>query len=383
MRNWLRVIPIIVCLAAVLAVGCGSSDSDDTSTSAATQTAAETTPVPEPGETPNMTGPNGERAVGPDAVELSAADVARIRAGDYTVAFVWHALGLDIDAAELAARKRLDELGIRVVATTNANYDPGKQQNDLQTVEALKPDVIVSLPVDTASSAPMYRAAAKNGSRLIFFSNIPAGFVHGKDYVGVVTTDVVGAARETAMLLGKKLGGRGKIGVLFYDADFFIVNQWDRAFEDTIKQQFPDIEIAARQGFADPTKADEPASAMVTRNPDLDAIYVSWNDPAQGVLTALRSAGKTDVAVTDVGIDEVTAVDMLSSNGVFIGAGVDGPSDAGRALANEIGLAALGKEGPAFMASGYSLMTSDNVVDNWQRVYGTPAPDPVIEAAGD
>ena len=375
-------IPLLA-LIAVLAIGCGDSDdgSSGSSAGAGTETAATPAPRQEDPDNPSMTGPNGERAVGPSAVELTDAEVAELRSGDHTVAFVWHALGLDINAAEMGARRRLDELGIRVVAATNANFDPAKQQNDLETVQALRPDVIVSLPVDSASSSAMFRKAAQAGSRLIFFSNTPAGFVHDRDYVGVVTTNVVQASVESARLLCEKLGGKGKVGVLFYDADFFIVNQWDEKFEQVIADECPGAEIAARMGFADPARANEPASAMLTRYPDLDAIYVSWNDPAHGVLTALRAAGRDDVLVTDVGVDEVTALD-LAKGGPFIGAGVDAPQEAGEALANEIGYAILGKRAPPFLVSGYSLMTRDNLAENWPAVYGTPAPKPVLEALG-
>lgn len=382
MRSWFRVVPLL-CLIALFAFGCGESEDAPTPKTTAETTAKEPTlsASPEEIEHPSMKGPNGETAVGPRAVDLTEEQVAELKAGDHTVAFVWHALGLDLNAIELGARKRLKELGIEVVAATNANFDAAKQQNDLETVEALKPDVIVSLPVDSTSSAKMYRHAADKGSRLVFLSNIPAGFRHGEDYVGVVTTNVVQAAVESAHLLGRHLGGEGKVGVLYYDADFFIVNQWDEKFEEVLQESYPGIEIAARMGFADPARANEPASAMLTRYPDLDAVYVSWNDPAHGVLTALRAAGRDDVAVTDVGMDEVTALD-LAKGGPFIGAGVDAPQEAGRALANEIGYAILGERAPPFVVSGFSLMTRGNLAESWPAIYGQPTPEPVLDALG-
>jgi ribose transport system substrate-binding protein len=376
MRNWFRVIPL-ACLVALLAAGCGSSDEQATDATTRTTAAAET----RPSATQSINGPNGEKAARASAVELSEGDVAKVKAAGSTVAFVWHTTDTFTKAVEAAARERFAELGIRVVAATVADFDPAKQQNDLQTVQALKPDVIVSLPVDAASSAAMYRSAAKAGSKLVFISNTPAGFVHGRDYVGVVTTDVGAAAHASAMLLGNKLGGEGKVGVLFYDAKFFIVNEWDAIFERTLEQEFPGIEIVARQGFADPAKADEPAAAMITRNPDLDAIYVSWQDPAVGVLTALRAAGRKDVAVTDVGMNEATALDMVSG-GPFVGAGVDGPVAMGRSLADEVGYAVLGKRAPAFLVSGFSEITPDNIAENWPSVYGVPVPAPVAKALG-
>jgi ribose transport system substrate-binding protein len=377
MRSWFRAVPA-VCLVALVAAGCGSSNdgtaNSKTPTSGSTQTPASTKP-------PEMTGPNGEPAAAGSAVDLSAGELAKLKAGHYTVAFVWHTTDSFTKAVEIAARERLQELGIKVVADTVADFDAAKQRDDLETVEALKPNVIVSLPVDTASSASMYRAATRAGSKLVFISNIPAGFKHGTDYVGVVTTNVVDAAQRSAALFCSKLGGKGKIGVLYYDAKFFIVNEWDQAFEKTMKDKCPGVQIAARTGFADPAKADEPASAMLTRYPDLNGIYVSWQDPAVGVLTALRAAGRKNVAVTDVGMNEATALDMVKG-GNFIGAGVDGPIVMGRALANEVGYAALGKPAPAFVVTGSSVITRDDVAQRWQQVYGVSAPASVLKALG-
>src|SRR5829696_8209782 len=162
MRNWFRVVPI-VCLIALLAVGCGSSD--DSTESPKTQATQATQATETPATTSAaIKGPNGEKAADASAVELSDSDVDKLKAGGGTVAFAWHTTDTFTKAVEASARERFAELGIEVVADTVADFDPAKQQSDLKTVQALKPDVIVSLPVDAASSAAMYRDAAQAGS---------------------------------------------------------------------------------------------------------------------------------------------------------------------------------------------------------------------------
>ena len=46
--------------------------------------------------------------------------------------------------------------------------------------------------------------------------------------------------------------------------------------------------IVDSQGIADPARAEEIANALLTKTPDLDGIYVTWAEPAEGVLAALR-----------------------------------------------------------------------------------------------
>ena len=44
-------------------------------------------------------------------------------------------------------------LGIEVVAVTDANFKPDKQVSDLETVMSKKPNIIVSLPTDPVATA--------------------------------------------------------------------------------------------------------------------------------------------------------------------------------------------------------------------------------------
>ena len=59
-------------------------------------------------------------------------------------------------------------------------------------------------------------------------------------------------------------------------------NQRDQAFKTTIEKDYPDIKIVAEQGISDPARAEELANAMLLQNPDLDGIYVTWAEPAEG-----------------------------------------------------------------------------------------------------
>jgi ribose transport system substrate-binding protein len=46
------------------------------------------------------------------------------------------------------AQAVFEELGIAVVATSDAQFDPAKQATDVETALALQPDIILTLPVD-------------------------------------------------------------------------------------------------------------------------------------------------------------------------------------------------------------------------------------------
>jgi ribose transport system substrate-binding protein len=55
--------------------------------------------------------------------------------------------------------------------------------------------------------------------------NPPKDMEPGRDYISVVSADNYGNGIEAAHIMAEKLGGKGKVGVIYHDADFFVTNQ--------------------------------------------------------------------------------------------------------------------------------------------------------------
>src|SRR5208283_1773639 len=77
-----------------------------------------------------------------------------------------------------------------------------------------------------------------------------------------------------------------------------------------------DIKIVANAGISDPARAEDIAHAMLLKNPDLDGIYVTWAEPAEGVLAALRAAGNTHAKVVTLDLSEPVGLDMVKGGNV-------------------------------------------------------------------
>ena len=193
-----------------------------------------------------------------------------------------------------------------------------------------------------------------------------------------MTENLTEAGRVNAQLLGEALGGQGKVAYLYYDADFWFTQQRDQAFKDWLAYLYPDIELVAEEGFADPAKTQDIAASVVARHPDLNGIYVLWaTGPAEGVLAALRDAGLPDVKVVTNDLDATIASDMVRGGNV-VGLVGNGATGIGSALAIAGGYGLLGKEAPQLVASVPVAVTADNIEDAWQDDYGVPVPDNVI-----
>ena len=93
--------------------------------------------------------PEGPPASPPDVLTFTPDQVAKLKAGNYTAALVMHTMDAGWPALQVAGiTKTLDGFGIKVVAVTDAKFEPGTQISDLEKVIARKPSVIFSIPID-------------------------------------------------------------------------------------------------------------------------------------------------------------------------------------------------------------------------------------------
>jgi ribose transport system substrate-binding protein len=297
-----------------------------------------------------------------------------------TAAIVMHYGGNDWSRAQIAGLKdQFGKMGIEVIATTDAGFKPEKQVADIETVMAQNPKIIVSIPTDPAATASAYKAAADKGVKLVFMDNVPAGFAAGKDYVSAVSADNYGNGVAAAHLMAKALGGKGEIGLVFHAADFFVTKQRYEAFKKTIASDYPDIKIVAEQGIGGPDfsgDAEKAASAMLTSNPTINGIWAVWDVPAEGVISAARTAGRDDLVITTIDLGENVAI-SIAGDGFVKGLGAQRPFDQGVTEALLAGYGLLGKEAPAFVALPALPVTKDNLLEAWQTVYHAEATDKI------
>lgn len=323
-------------------------------------------------------GPNGEKPVPVTDLTLTDREIETLKQGSFSAAMLWHTSSAFVSAVQAGAEAEFNRLGIEVDLTADATFDAGTQANQIQTAMAKKPDVILSLPVDPTSAAAAYQPAVQAGTKLVFLSNVPEGYTQGKDYTSIVTDDLYEMGRQAAMALGNAIGGEGEVGMLFYDSKYYVTNQRDAAFKQTIEKEFPDIEIVAEQGFTDPNSAEGIANAMLTQHPDLVGVYTSWAQPAAGVLSALRSTGNTSTKVVTLDLDDTVVVDMVTG-GQTSAVVADKAWELGKGMADAAAYALLGKEAPAFAVAGVLTVTKDNVEAGYRDSLHQPVPSVVDE----
>ena len=327
------------------------------------------------------TGPKGEKAANARILTLTDEEIAKIRAGNHTAAICFHYSGDDWSRAQQEGLKdAFGKLGIRILAVTDANFKVEQQVSDIESVLALDPDILISIPVDPVSTAPAFRKAAEAGVKIIFMDNCPADMEQGKDYVSIVSADNYGNGVVAADIMAEALGGKGNIGVIYHDASYFVTNQRVAAFEKTIKEKYPDIKIIDRGGFDDPNKVADIADAMFVRSPELNGIFANWDIPAEAVVSSAIAMGRDDIVVTTIDLGDNVAR-IIAQGGLVKGLGAQLPYDQGQAEAILAAYALLGKEVPPYVAVPALPVTRDNILEAYKQVYHKDAPDWLVEAA--
>ncbi|NPV87327.1 MAG: substrate-binding domain-containing protein [Anaerolineae bacterium] len=331
------------------------------------------------------TGPRGETPTAASEVALSEEDLAKIKEMKAKAAIVLHYAGNDWSSAQVAGLKsQFEKMGVEVVAVTDAGFKPEKQVSDIETVLAMKPNIIVSIPTDPVATASAYKSAADAGVKLVFMDNVPNEVEQGKDYVSVVSADNYGNGIAAAHLMAKSINGEGKIGVIYHEADFFVTKQRYQAFTKTIKDNYPAIEIVEEQGITGPDfagDAEKAASAMMTKHSDLKGIWAVWDVPAEGVMAAARAMGRDkDLVITTIDLGLNVAVE-IAKDGMVKGLGAQRPFDQGVTEAILAGYGLLGKEAPAYVALYMLPVDKNNVLEAWKTVYHSDPPADLVNAA--
>ena len=241
------------------------------------------------------------------------------------------------------------------------------------------PDIIVSIPTDPLATSEAYTEAAARGTKLVFMDNVPRGMRPGEDYVSLVSADNYGNGVVSADLMAEALHGRGEIGVVFHDADFFVTRQRCDAFKQTIKDNYPHIAIVEEAGITGPDFAVDSqrlAADMLTSRPELRGIWAVWDVPAEGVIAAARKAGRNDLVITTVDLGFNVALE-LARGGLVFGLGAQRPFDQGVAEAELAGYGLLGKPAPPYVVLPALPVSRVSVLEAWESVYHKQPPRPL------
>lgn len=264
-------------------------------------------------------------------------------------------------AVNAGAERMAAELGCKLqTVATSTQADASGQITLIEDLISKKTNAIMVTPNDSKAIIPGIDAARAAGLPVIIVDT-PAD---GGDFQCFVGTANYGACVRAAQWLGKKLNGKGKIAILEGIPGISITRERVGGFTETIKANFPDIQIVAslpanyemEQGM----KATED---ILTKNKELDAIFATSDAMGQGAVRAVEAADRKDKVFIMSYDGQPQAFELIK----------DGRLDAEAAqkpvLMGELSVylavrAVLGKQIPVSVDGGTTVVTKDDVM-NW------------------
>lgn len=336
-----------------------------------------------PEEVAAKEGPNGEKPESASVLGLTEEEADTLRNGGYTAAICWHQGGdTYITKHTQFITEMLEEVGIEVIAVTDAGLSTEQQLADIETVMAMKPDIIIGEPVDAVATRDAWQKVSDAGIKMVFMDASGDGMKAGEDYVSCVSSDNYGNGVIAARLMAEAIGGAGEVGMCYRNINIYPVEQRKIGFMETMEAEFPDIEIVEATPCEAATDCEDAMNAMLLKHSELKGAFGWYDEPCIVIAAAARSNGKDSFAVTGCDLGEDVAL-ALAQEDMVAGIAAQRIKAQARALALLGCYGILDKEAPEFVAVPGLAVTHDNVVEGWRSCYGEDPSQAILDAAGE
>lgn len=316
-------------------------------------------------------GQRGEPGFPAANLALTADQIAKVKAGNFTVAISMGWMGDDWASQQLIGLKEtFASYGIKVVAETNANWDDAKQISDIEAISVLKPSLLVSIPLNGQTTASAYKKIADAGTKVVFIDQAVDGMNPGKDYSSIISSDNLELGMYLADELADAIGGKGDVAAMYYANDFYVTNLRYEGFIARVLAKYPDMHVVAAAGHNDPNKGMEVAQGVLARYPTLAGMYASWSIPAMGAVTAASVAGRApaNFKIVNENFDQIVALNM-AQNGFIAGISSQRPYDQGVAEAKTGALALIGVATPPYIVVPPLKVERANLPASYKTIY--------------
>ncbi|MBT2372673.1 sugar ABC transporter substrate-binding protein [Pseudomonas fluorescens] len=184
----------------------------------------------------------------------------------------------------------------------DAQGDVVRQLNQVEGFLNQKVDAVIVLPVDTAATASMTRAAVAANKPLVYVNRHPDERNLPKGVVTVASNDIE-AGQLQMRFLAEKLGGKGTLAIIMGDLAQNATHDRTEGVKQVLKD-YPGIKIVEQQSAEwQRNKGMDLTSNWLLAGTHFDAIVANNDEMAIGAAMALQQAGKAKGEIAIVGID--------------------------------------------------------------------------------
>jgi len=296
-------------------------------------------------------------------VNITVAERDQLREGNYkAVMMIEWGSGEWTRANTSGIQDTFDHYGIDV-SFTDAQMDTQTQANQVETVVAMNPDVVIFTSVDDAASNTYARPLLDAGIPVVLFSNIPEGWKHETEFQCISSQNYKSLADYSVQIIADNVPENPKIGILYMDVAFGTMNTIANYVREAVPERIPGATVVER-GWIEMPKIYDVMDALLTSDPDINGIWCSAMVQATYASEACMDRGRNDITVSCFGVDSPTIISMLEDRPLR-GAASDAPYLLGVNHAIAACAAILGKELPPHIVTPVVPITPENVEEGW------------------
>jgi ribose transport system substrate-binding protein len=195
--------------------------------------------------------------------------------------------------------------------------DADSQAQQIEQAIAQKPDALVVLPQDGEALTPVAQKAERAGIPVI---NIDRLFSKQDAATATILGDNYQIGTLAADYIADQLKCSGNVVEIQGLAGISVTTDRSKGFTDELKKKCPDggIKIVARQpGDFNPDTGLKVMENILNAQKKIDAVYTHDDDMAQGVVQAIRNAGReNEMFLTGVGGSQ-DAMKQIKAGGLY------------------------------------------------------------------
>ena len=256
------------------------------------------------------------------------------------------------------AEKAGAEAGVKIF--WNGPEREGNREMQIQIIEDFitqKVSGFVLAPIDNKALVPsVEKIHARKIPCVIIDSDIDTD-----KYVSFIATDNYRGGVIAARRMGKILRGRGEIVVVKYAPGSASTMKRENGFIDTIKKEFPEIEIVdSKYGRDTVETALQAAEDLLTKNAEIDGLFACNESTSVGALRALQSQGRAG-KMKMIGFDAGGLLIDGVKTGVVDSLVVQNPYKMGYEGVQALIATLDGKEVKRRIDTGVTLVTKENL----------------------
>ena len=201
------------------------------------------------------------------------------------------------------------------ITIVDANNDSAKQTGQVENFLAQGMNAVVILPVDTAATGPMTKAAVKSGKPLVYVNRKPSNLPKSVVYCG---SNSIEAGIMNMEELGKAMGGKGNVAILMGELSNEAAIGRTDGIKKVIKEKFPDIKVVREQSGN--WKREQGKTIMenwLASGQEINGVASNNDEMALGALQAIKATGKLGkipVGGTDGSRDALASMDKGELN---------------------------------------------------------------------